>query len=89
MRLRQCPGHGVSGQRLQRLPDPAVQVRKLSILADGAARSADELVEGVLIDRGGPDFCHFAVAQVVDVYGVDVHAAAIPLADRATSATPC
>ena len=45
---------------------------------DGAARSADELVEGVLIGGGVPEFHHLAVAQVEDVRLVDRNAPAAP-----------
>jgi hypothetical protein len=45
---------------------------------DGAARSADELVKGVLVGGGVPEFHHLAVAQVKDVRLVDRDAPAAP-----------
>ena len=47
-------------------------------LGDGAARSADELVEGVHVGGGIPEFHHLAVAQMEDVRFVDLDAPAAP-----------
>ena len=45
---------------------------------DLAAGSADDLVEGILIGRDGPDFHHLAVAQMHHVHGIGLDAPAAP-----------
>lgn len=51
--------------------------------------SADELVGGILIGGGVPEFHHLAVVQMKDVRFVDLHAPAARLAVATASATPC
>src|ERR1700746_2115004 len=54
----------------------AVYCRASLMLGYGASRSADELVEGVLVGGGIPEFHHLAVAHVEDVRFVDLDAPA-------------
>ena len=41
--------------------------------------SAQNLVEGILIGRDGPHFCHLAIAQMHHVHGVDLNTPAAPV----------
>ena len=54
------------------------ELRLRLTLGDGAARSADQLVEGVHVGGGIPEFHHLAVAQMEDVRFVDLDAPAAP-----------